>query len=318
MNNQDDFDLGLRTMDLADLRIFRAVAREGGVTRAAERLNRVQSNVTTRVRQLEDELAVELFIRKGKKLHLSPAGQILLGYADRLLDLAQEARNAMQDGAPRGLFRLGAMESTAAVRLPGPLSEYHRRYPEVSLELRTGNPHQLAIAVLAGEIDAALAAEPIADAPFEKELIFTEELVIVAAAGHPPIGAKAAPPAIVAFETGCPHRKRLEDWYGQRGVMPERTIEMSSYHAMLGCIAAGMGISLMPRAVLSTFPESKRLSLHALPPGSDRAQTVLFWRKGARSPKIDALLDILKKERNAAKGTPDGKRAQHAKPRNRK
>ena len=59
--------------------------------------------------------------------HLSPAGQVLLGYADRLLDLAQEAREAVQDVRPRGLFRLGAMESTAAVRLPGPLSEYHRR-----------------------------------------------------------------------------------------------------------------------------------------------------------------------------------------------
>ena len=159
-------------MDLSDLRIFRAVAREGGVTRAAERLNRVQSNVTTRVRQLEDDSRVELFIRKGKKLHLSPAGQILLGYADRLLDLAQEARDAVQDARPRGLFRLGAMESTAAVRLPGPLSDYHRRYPEVTLELRTGNPQQLAIAVLAGELDAALAAEPIADAPFEKVPVF--------------------------------------------------------------------------------------------------------------------------------------------------
>jgi DNA-binding transcriptional LysR family regulator len=294
MNNKDHFDLTVRFMDLSDLRIFRAVAREGGVTRAAARLNRVQSNVTTRVRQLEDELAVELFIRKGKKLHLSPAGQTLLGYADRLLDLAQEARDAVQDARPRGLFRLGAMESTAAVRLPGPLSDYHRTHPEVSLELRTGNPQQLAIAILAGEIDAALAAEPIADAPFEKVPAFMEELVIVGSADRPPIGAREAPASIVVFETGCPHRKRLEDWYGRRGAMPERTIEMSSYHAILGCVAVGMGISLMPRAVLDTFPEKARLSLHPLPPGHDRAQTVLFWRKGARSPKIDALIDVLK------------------------
>jgi len=286
-------------MDLADLQIFRAVAREGGITRAAERLHRVQSNITTRVRQLEQELAVDLFIRKGKKLHLSPAGQILLGYADRLLDLAQEARDALQDNRPRGLFRLGAMESTAAVRLPGPLSDYHRLYPEVTLELRTGNPQRLATAILAGTLDAALAAEPFADAPFEKVPAFLEELVIVAPAEQPQLGAREAPAAMVAFETGCPHRKRLEEWYGRRNAMPERTIEMSSYHAILGCVAAGMGISLMPRAVIDTFPESGRLSLHALPPGYDRAQTVLFWRKGARSPKIDALIDILKSARDA-------------------
>ena len=78
-------------MDLSDLRIFTAVVREGGVTRAAEKLNRVQSNVTTRIRQLEEDLDVALFIREGKRLHLAPAGQALLGYADRLLALADEA-----------------------------------------------------------------------------------------------------------------------------------------------------------------------------------------------------------------------------------
>src|SRR5215813_9465637 len=102
-------------MDLTDLDIFRAVVQAGGVTRAAERLNRVQSNITTRVRQLEEELGVDLFIREGKRLHLSPSGQILLDYADRLLDLAQEAREALHDEKPRGLLRLGSMESTASV-----------------------------------------------------------------------------------------------------------------------------------------------------------------------------------------------------------
>src|SRR5712675_3028329 len=161
-------------MDLSDLRIFSAVVREGGVTRAAERLHRVQSNVTTRIRQLEEDLSVALFIREGKRLHLAPAGQVLLDYADRLLALADEARGAVQDTRPRGTFRLGAMDSTAAVRLPGPLSEYHRRYPEVVLELRTGNPQVLATAILAGELDAAFVAEPIADAPFEKMVAFEE------------------------------------------------------------------------------------------------------------------------------------------------
>ncbi|HVO13838.1 MAG TPA: LysR substrate-binding domain-containing protein [Alphaproteobacteria bacterium] len=281
-------------MDLSDLRIFRTVAREGGVTRAAERLNRVQSNVTTRVRQLEEDLGVELFLREGKRLHLAPAGQVLIGYADRLLALADEAREAVHDPRPRGVFRLGAMESTAAVRLPRPLSEYHRRHPAVTLELRTGNPRQLATAVLAGELDAALAAEPIADAPFEKVHAFDEPLAIVAAAERrriePPGG---RPLAVVAFEDGCPHRKRLEDWFAGRGEMPERVIEMSSYHAILGCVAAGMGVALVPRSVLATFPERRRLSVHALPRGQDRAETVLFWRKGAGSPKIAALQAII-------------------------
>ena len=281
-------------MELSDLRIFLAVVREGGVTRAAARLHRVQSNVTTRIRQLEDKLGQKLFIREGKRMHLSPAGQVLVDYAERLLNLAEEAEAAVQDPRPRGLFRLGAMESAAAVRLPGPLTEYHRRYPDVDLELRTGNPQQLATAILAGEIDAALVADPVAEAPFEKAPAFTEELVIVAQADHPPIGPQdETPDTIIAFEVGCPHRKRLEDWYERRGEMPTRTVEMSSYHAILGCAVAGMGISLMPASVLDTFPEAKRLSVHPLPPGHDQAETVLIWRKGAGSPKIKALVEVL-------------------------
>ena len=170
-------------MDLADLHIFRTVVTEGGVTRAAERLNRVQSNVTTRVRQLEEDLGVLLFIREGKRLHLSPTGRVLLDYADRPLDLAQEARVAVRDNAPRGPLRLGAMESTAAIRLPAPLSEFHRRYPEVKLDLSTRPISELTERVLAGDLDAALVAEPISDA-FEKAKIYDEELALVSAADH--------------------------------------------------------------------------------------------------------------------------------------
>lgn len=282
-------------MDLTDLDIFRTVVQAGGVTRAAEKLNRVQSNVTTRVRQLEADLGVELFIREGKKLHLSPEGKLLLDYADRLLDLAQEAREALQDAKPRGRLRLGSMESTASVRLPVPVNEYLSRYPEVSLELRIGTPRELAAAVREGDLDAALVAEPIADAPFEKIPLYDEELVIVAAANHPPIKSprdvNGRP--VLAFEAGCPYRQRLEDWFAGSGEMSDRIIETSSYHAILGCAVAGMGISMVPRMVLKTFPDVKLLSIHAIPPQFGIAPTVLIRRKGAASPKVNALIEIL-------------------------
>src|SRR5688572_9870838 len=126
-------------MELADLTVFRTVVEAGGVTRAAERLHRVQSNVTMRIKKLEEELGVALFAREGRRMQLSAAGKVLLGYAERILSLAEEAREAVVDGAPRGVLRLGAMESTAAVRLPGPLSRLHRKVPELAVELHTGN-----------------------------------------------------------------------------------------------------------------------------------------------------------------------------------
>lgn len=289
-------------MDLAALKIFAAVVSEGSVTGAAKRLHRVQSNVTTRIRQLEQDLGVALFIREGKRLHLAPEGQLLLDYAQRLLALAEEARTAMQDPRPRGVLRLGAMESTAAVRLPEPLNRYHQLYPDVTLELRIGNPQVLGAAILAGELDAALVAEPIADAPFDKVTVFEEEPVIVSAAGRTQPGRKPAlPRTMIAFEPGCPHRARLEGWYAQRGDMPDRVIELGSYHAMLGCVAAGMGIALLPRSVLATFPDNMRLQVHKLPPGENRVDTVMIWRKGAGSPKILALQKVLIEQKQAGR-----------------
>jgi DNA-binding transcriptional LysR family regulator len=282
-------------MDLADLRIFRSVVEEGGITRAAAKLNRVQSNVTTRVRQLEEDLGVALFIRAGKRLHLSPTGKILLDYADRLLDLAQEARDAVHDGAPRGPFRLGAMESTAAIRLPEPLSDFHRRYPEVKLDLHADTIPRLSAAVLAGELDAALVAEPITDPAFEKTLVYDEELVLVAEAGHAPIRSPrdVTSQTVLAFEHGCAYRLRMQQWFARAGVLPERIVEMSSWHAIIACAAARMGIAVLPRMVLTTFPQAKYLSVHALPAELNHAPTVLICRKGGHSPKVAALLEVL-------------------------
>ena len=294
MNNYDHFDLRMRTMDLADLQIFRTVVNEGGITRAAERLHRVQSNITTRVRQLEEDLGVALFIREGKRLHLSPTGKVLLEYADRLLDLAQEARVAVRDNTPRGPLRLGAMESTAAIRLPAPLSEFHRRYPDVKLDLSTRPIKELTELVLAGELDAALVAEPIADV-FEKKTIYNEELALIAAAGHPPIRSPrdVQSETVLAFEHGCPYRLRLQQWFARSGELPTRIVEMSSWHAILGCAAARMGIAVLPKTVLKTFPQKNFLSAHPLPAELSHAPTVLIWRRGAHSPKISALIEVL-------------------------
>lgn len=281
-------------MELADLQVFKAVVDAGGVTRAAARLHRVQSNVTTRVRRLEDKLGTPLFHREGKRMHLTEAGRTLLAYAESLLSLAEEARSAVCDDAVRGPLRLGAMESTAAVRLPLPLAEFAGRYPQVRLSLRTGNPGQLAAALLGGEIDAALLAEPQPPGALESVPVFSEELVLVARAGTPAPGRAGAGLDVIVFEQGCPHRRRLEEWLARRGEAPARVLEIGSYPAMLGCVAAGMGISLVPRQVLLTFPQPQLLAVHKLPRGFDRVRTLLAWRRGLRSAKIDALLTLLR------------------------
>ena len=161
-------------MDLASLEIFKTVVEQGGINKAAARLNRVPSNVTTRVKQLEDDLATKLFVRDGKRLILSEEGKVLLGYANQLLRLSSEAQAALRNGKPRGTLRIGALESTAAARLPPILSRYHGLYPDVHMELLTGTSGALVHRVHAQEIEAAFVAEPYNAAGLESRLVFLE------------------------------------------------------------------------------------------------------------------------------------------------
>src|SRR2546430_12620662 len=129
----------MRNIDLTALEIFKTVAEQGSITKAAARLHRVQSNVTTRVKHLEERLGAQLFLRQHRRLVLSPQGKRLLAYADRLLHLSSEAEAALRNGMPAGTLQIGALESTAATRLPPVLSRYHRAYPDVRIELVTGD-----------------------------------------------------------------------------------------------------------------------------------------------------------------------------------
>jgi len=140
-------------MNLSDLAIFKTVAEEGGILRAARKLHRVQSNVTTRIKRLEMSVGAELFFRDRQRLVLSPRGQSLLAYADRLLRLADEARTVVSGQSPSGVLRLGALESTSASRLPLLLAKFHDTYPNVRLELQTGTNDALTDAVRERSLD---------------------------------------------------------------------------------------------------------------------------------------------------------------------
>ena len=176
----------LHQLDLNLLLALDALMTQGSVTRAAERLGRVQSNVTTRVQQLEEQLGATLFLREGKRMVPTPAGESLRGYADRLLALAEEARQSVHPHEPGGRLRLGAMESTAAARLPQPLAQLHAQWPGLVLELSTAPSRQLVEQVLAHQIDCALVAWPPpgidADAPVRMLIAECEQPTTVLAA----------------------------------------------------------------------------------------------------------------------------------------
>ncbi|MDR3495717.1 MAG: LysR substrate-binding domain-containing protein [Ancalomicrobiaceae bacterium] len=275
------------------MEIFRAVVAEGGVLRAAARLNRVPSNVTTRIRHLEQRLGVALFRRQGRGLSLSAEGEKLLSYAERLLSLSDEAVLAVGGSGPLGRFRLGSLESTAGVRLPSILAEYHALHPEVSIELSTAPTAALIQRVLKFEIDAAFVSEPFAASELESIACFDEELILIAPSGLSEAEAqRAAERTVVAFAQGCSYRRRLEEWLAGAGTVPARVLEVGSYHAVAACVAAGAGAALMPVSVLDSLPARDQVSRWTLPPEIAANRTHLVW-KAPSTPSIEALLRVL-------------------------
>jgi DNA-binding transcriptional LysR family regulator len=283
-------------MELSDLEIFRAVVQSGGVIKAASRLHRVPSGVTTRIRQLEDDLGTQLFRRERNRLQVSPAGETLLRYADQMLHLQKEAREALHESSPSGTFRLASMETTAAVRLPIVLSEFHRRYPGVNIELTTGSTQKLLLQVLERTSEAAFVGGQVHHPEVESEGVFQEEVVLIAAKGHPRIRSArdVASCSLLAFAPGCSYRKRAEEWLSLDKLVPLRIIELASYQAILSCAAAGTGIALLPASVLASYLGRKHISVHTLPKEMRHVDTVLIWRSGTRGVKINALLEVLR------------------------
>lgn len=281
-------------MDLADLHIFKTVVDEGGIVRAARKLHRVQSNITTRIKQLEASLGTELFYRSRQRLHLSPSGELLLGYAERLLRLSDEAREALGGSAPRGVLRLGALESTTASRLPGVLARYHAACPEVRVELTTGTNDALTAKVASRQLDAAFVAEAPAAAELAHQPLFDERLVLITAASHGPVRRPAdlAGATLIAFPNGCAYRRVLQRWLGPKHAPGARVMELASYHAIVACVASGTGVALVPSSVLETV-QAEPVRQHRLPAAVARIRTPLIWRAGEQSAALLALRDSL-------------------------
>jgi DNA-binding transcriptional LysR family regulator len=274
-------------MELSDLTTFSAVARTGGVTRAADELNTVQSNITNRIKALEAEIGTPLFERHSRGMTLTGAGRRLLPYAERMAALSREAvLAARDDGEPRGPLAIGSMETTAAVRLPSLLAEFHRRFPDVRLTLRTAPTADLVTSVLDGTLDGAFVAGPIDHAELASITAFKEELMLVTArrwtslaalrAGTPESG-----PTALVFRTGCTYRQRLEQVFAEFGWPSAARFELGTLDGMIGCVAADMGVTLLPRAVVERADASGNIRIHALSGSQSRVDTLFIQRRSA-------------------------------------
>ena len=270
-------------MEFSDLNVFATVARHGNITRAARRLNTVQSNVTTRLRLLEQELGVRLFQRHHQGVTLTRAGQDLLPFAQQAEALLQKAKDAVsQNGKPHGTLRLGSMETTAAARLPALLKVYASRHRNVDIAVETGTTRNLIQGVLEYRLDGALVAGPVEHDDLEAIPSFVEELVLVSAPQHRSLEAALLEGKIhkvFVFRVGCSYRQRLERFLGERGINLLSQLEFGTLEGIIGCVGAGLGITMLPFSVVEPYVRRKEVAVHRLPQEQARSETVFISRR---------------------------------------
>ena len=269
-------------MDARDLATFEAVARLGGMGRAARELNTVQSNVTQRVRRLEESLGVSLFERSRAGARLTPAGERLMPYATRVDALLDEAgRAARDDGAPRGTLTVGSLETTAALRLSPLLASYVQAHPGVDFVLRTGTTAEMVERVPDRDLEGAFVCGPVVHPQLVSTPAFTEELALLSAPTERTLATALRRPdlRLVILRAGCSYRQRLEELLARRGVVGLRRLEFGTLEAILGAVAAGLGITLMPQALIGPAWRGGRIRAHRLPASEARVQTMFVRRR---------------------------------------
>lgn len=269
-------------MDVADLKVFEAVARHGSMNRAAVELHTVQSNVTARIRSLEQEVGVPLFQRHVRGVSVTPAGRRMLPYATRIAKLMVEARTAaLDEGPPSGPLSLGTLETTAALRLSPILGGFARMYPQVRLSLTTGTTCSLTTDVIDCRLDGAFVAGPLDHPELYCETVFREELVLVTPRAITSPKQLAAVPDLktIVFRLGCSYRQRLEALLAEMGVVALTPLEFGSTDAILACVAAGVGITLLPEGLVPKAAQKDALAVHALPPKKAHVETLFIRRQ---------------------------------------
>lgn len=282
-------------MDFKTLKIFRAVVQQGSISKAAVSLNYVQSNVSARIQQLEERLGSVLLVRESRGIKLTAAGETLISYADRILNLREEALEAVAAATQgKGLLRLGAMESTLAVRLAGVLSQFTMENPEINLELKTGTTDMLLEDVINYRLDGAIVGGEINSKMIRSEQVFSEEIVLVTSKKIQSLEACEFRKLIV-FRQGCAYRSFGEQWLREKGMSPVQLTELGTLDGIFACIAANLGVTFLPVSIAEQHGMYDYVNVHEL--NCERAKVSINLITNAElqvHPALSLMLDLMK------------------------
>jgi DNA-binding transcriptional LysR family regulator len=289
-------------MELRQLEIFRALAQELNFTKAAARVHCVQSNVTTQIRALENELGTRLFDRLAKRVVLTDAGRRFLPYAERVLSTLDEGRGAVgQNATPSGPLRIGTPESVLTYRLPRVLSRYRKLYPKVELVFKPYLDQGLTHMIENGDLDLAVwMGETSQHGRLRGLRLQREKMLFITGPKHPLAAKKRVMPhdlagqTLLLTESGCSYRKKLDLLLSIMSIRPESITEFSSVEAIKECVSLGMGVGLLPEIVVAReLAQRQVVGLAWAGQEIEMATHVVWHRDKWISPALGAFISML-------------------------
>lgn len=281
-------------MNTKDLVIFQAVAKNGSINKAAEKLNYVQSNVTSRIQKLETDLNTKLFHRHQKGVTLTNEGNALIEFAEKIISLVEEMKQfSMNEDNVTGNLEIASVETV--IKLPIILSAYNKKYKDVYLTLSTGVTTELKEKVLNYELDGAFVTK--SNELFDPNLIeievFEEKLVIAAEYGHLSFDEIIRQP-ILRFSEGCGYRARLNEWLQDNKITPHKVMELGTLETTLGSVISGLGIAYVPYATIREHVKNKRMTYYELPEKYSHITTSFIYRKSNYiTPVLQKFIDTI-------------------------
>ncbi|NUU76175.1 LysR family transcriptional regulator [Paenibacillus xylanilyticus] len=243
-------------MELSDIDIILAVGRSGKISQAAKELNYAQSNVTTRIKKLEQEYQVQLFNRFPKGVVPTAKGEQFIAYAARIRNLLHDLEQDMMDpGEPSGTLKIGIVETAASSRFMEILNEYQVTYPKVSISLvNATSPKVLRHKIQAYEIDGAFISGACVKEGLKVEYEMQDTVHIISKRMETPTESLCQVSWVV-FPQGCPYREITEMFLEEEGLSARNMIEVSTMENLLSCVESGIAYTIMPCSVIHKKPE---------------------------------------------------------------
>jgi DNA-binding transcriptional LysR family regulator len=282
---------------LPDVLVFLNVVRSGSITRAAQRLNMVQSNVTARIKKLEYALGVTLLRRHARGVKLTGGGEAVLPMAIRLDAVLNDLGYAFGKGkaANEASLRVGAIETVAAVQLPGLVSGFLGRSPHVDVSVHVGSSATLVDQVKRGELDVAFISRSFALPGLREEQVFADRLLVLA-----PERIKSLADLLAVNRTrlkvlvqrlGCSYTERLLGFLEKKKIRPERIMEMGTLEGVIGFVEAGVGIAAMPESFVRPISKWRQVSMLSLPKETAVLQTYVACLESTASPLVNDFVE---------------------------